>query len=144
MSARRPRAPVGPGSHLALPHRIRFLCAYDSELCAGVRRIFVRAVASVYRRRALDRGLRNPRSGAVVFTRRFDSALRLNLHFHALWPDGAFTRAPFRRRAEFWPTDPLRDVDVERLARAVRHRILRYLRKRGKLPPRSARRRSGS
>ncbi len=34
---------------LALPYRIRFLCAYDPGLCRGVRRIFVRAVASFYK-----------------------------------------------------------------------------------------------
>jgi hypothetical protein len=30
---------------LSLPHRVRFLCAYDHELCAGVRRIFAHAVS---------------------------------------------------------------------------------------------------
>jgi hypothetical protein len=79
---------------LALPHRARFLCAYDPVLCRGVRTIFVRAIASFYRRRARARGLRDPRTGCVVFTQRFDSALRLNLHFHALWADGAFECAP--------------------------------------------------
>jgi hypothetical protein len=63
---------------LALPHRVRFLCAYDPLLCRGVRTIFVRAIASFYRRRARARGLRDPRTGCVVFTQRFDSALRLN------------------------------------------------------------------
>ncbi len=42
---------------MALPHRVRFLCAYDPELCAAVRRSFVRAVTSFYKRRAKDRGL---------------------------------------------------------------------------------------
>ena len=63
---------------LALPHRIRFLCAYDPETCAGVRRIFVRAVASFYKRIARDQGIDDPRVGCVAFTQRFDSALRLN------------------------------------------------------------------
>jgi hypothetical protein len=63
---------------LALPHRIRFLCAYDPVTCAGVRRILVRAVASFYKRRARDQGIADPRVGCVAFTQRFDSALRLN------------------------------------------------------------------
>jgi hypothetical protein len=72
---------------LALPHRVRFLCAYDPELCGGVRRILVRALSSFYRRRAREPGITEPRTGGVVFTQRFDSALRLNVHFHVLWPD---------------------------------------------------------
>ena len=63
---------------LALPHRIRFLCAYDPTLCRAVRAIFVRAVSSFYRRRARDRGIDGARTGCVAFTQRFDSALRLN------------------------------------------------------------------
>ena len=74
---------------LSLPHRVRFLCAYDHELCAGVRRIFVHAVSGHYQRRAKQLGVVVPRTGAIVFEQRFDSALRLNLHFHGLWADGA-------------------------------------------------------
>ena len=69
-----------------------------------------------------------------MFTQRFDSALRLNVHFHGLWPDGVFTCSPFGNDAEFWPQDPLCGADIERLTRAVRQRVLRLLRKRGKLP----------
>jgi hypothetical protein len=120
---------------LALPHRVRFLCAYDPELCRGVRRVFVRAITSFYKRRARDRGIEEPRTGCIVFTQRFDSALRLNVHFHTLWPDGVF-RTPDRldEEAEFEPLGPPTDADIARLATALRHRVLRYLRKTGKLP----------
>ncbi len=72
---------------LALPHRVRFLCAYDPDLCRGVRRILVRALSSFYRRRACALGIEEPRTGGVVFTQRFDSALLLNVHLLVLWPD---------------------------------------------------------
>ena len=29
-----------------------------------------------------------PRAGAVAFVQRFDSGMRLNVHFHVLWLDG--------------------------------------------------------
>jgi hypothetical protein len=38
-----------------------------------------------------DQGIADPRVGCVAFTQRVDSALRLNVHFHTLWPDGVFT-----------------------------------------------------
>ena len=58
---------------LALPHRIRFLCAYDPRICAGVRRIFIRAVASYYKRRARDQGFCNRRG---FDPQQFDTALK--------------------------------------------------------------------
>jgi hypothetical protein len=48
VAARRARAPMGAGAAASL----RFLCAFDPDLCAGVRRILVRAVSSFYQRRA--------------------------------------------------------------------------------------------
>lgn len=121
---------------LALPHRVRFLCAFNPDLCAGVRRIFIRAISSFYRSRARHRGVADPRTGCVSFVQRFDSALRLNVHFHILWPDGVFTARDddLRTRADFHEADPPSDEDIEQLARAVRHRVLRWLRKRGVLP----------
>jgi hypothetical protein len=120
---------------LALPHRVRFLCAYDPELCRGVRRILVRALSSFYRRRARELGIAEPRTGGVVFTQRFDSALRLNVHFHVLWPDGVFEIPPrLGTPATFHPAEPPTDDDIAALAQALRHRVLRFLRRRGKLP----------
>ena len=48
------------------------------------RRVVARAVSGYYERRARLQGKPRPRAGAVVFVQRFDSGLRLNVHFHAL------------------------------------------------------------
>ena len=86
-------------------------------------------------RGAGDEGIDAPRVGCVAFTQRFDSALRLNVHFHTLWPDGAFTRSSTTEdRATFHPAPDITDDDIDRLARVIRQRVLRYLRKHGKLP----------
>ena len=74
-----PRVPVRQWV-LSLPHRIRWLLAYDPKLCSAVRRIFVRAVLSAYRERAEREGVSAGRGGAVVFVQRFGSALNLNDH----------------------------------------------------------------
>ncbi len=70
---------------LALPHRVRFLCAIDPAVCRGIRKIFVRAVSSFYLARAA--APKRARTGCVVFTQRFDSALRLN-------PQGEYLALP--------------------------------------------------
>lgn len=36
--------------------------------------------------------MREAHTGGVTFIRRFDSALRLNVHFHSLFLDGVFVR----------------------------------------------------
>jgi hypothetical protein len=118
---------------LSLPHRVRFLCAHDHELCAGVRRIFAHAVSGHYRRRAEKLGVAVPRTGAVVFEQRFDSALRLNLHFHGLWADGVFVCEPAQERADFFSLSQLVDADVAALVRTIRMRVARFLQRRGRL-----------
>ena len=55
---------------LSLPYRVRHLCAYDADVCAGVRRILVRAVSGYYERRARRLGKPRPRAGAVAFVQR--------------------------------------------------------------------------
>jgi hypothetical protein len=119
---------------LSLPYRVRHLCAYDADVCAAVRRILVRAVSGHYERRARHQGKSRPRAGAVAFVQRFDSALRVNVHFYVLWTDGVFAHEPGRGRAEFCEHGEVSDADVGRLVRTIRDRVQRCLRGRGKLP----------
>jgi len=59
-----------------------------------VRRVLLRTVSGWYEGRAVRIGLPRPRTGAVAFVQRFDSGLRLNVHFHVLWLDGVFAHVP--------------------------------------------------
>ena len=118
---------------LSLPHTIRFLMVRDPALCRLVRGIFVRAVLSFYRRRARDAGQPDGRSGAVVCTQRFDSALRLDVHFHALVLDGVYTGFGPGETPAFQPAEPLRDEEVEALVRHVRALIVGRLQRLGHL-----------
>jgi hypothetical protein len=117
---------------LSLPARVRWLCAYDPDACAEVRRVFVRAVLGLLRRRAKAQGIVDGRSGAVVAIQRFDSALRLYVHLHALFVDGVFARNADGTRT-FHEAPPLRDEDVAKVAQRIRNRVLRRLRELGKL-----------
>jgi hypothetical protein len=83
---------------LSLPYRMRVLCAYDAAACALVRGVLVRAVSGFYERTAAREGVPRPRAGAVAFVQRFDSGLRLNVHFHVLWLDGVYGWAGVRDR----------------------------------------------
>jgi len=77
---------------LSLPHRVRFLLAYRPQLVRPALQMFLRAVFAWQRRQARRAGVVDPRAGAITFIQRFGSALNLNIHFHALLPDGIFAR----------------------------------------------------
>jgi len=71
---------------LSLPHRLRYLIAWDHKLCRAV--LCARVLLSFQRRRARRRGLRAGHSGCVTVIQRFGGGLNLNVHFHTLVLDG--------------------------------------------------------
>jgi hypothetical protein len=119
---------------LSLPYRVRVLCAHDPDARAAVRRILVRAVSGYYERRAWRGGRSRPRAGAVAFVQRFDSGMRLNVHFHVLWLDGVHAHELGSGRAEFCELGEVTDGDVAGLVSAIRDRGLRCLRRSGQWP----------
>ena len=115
---------------LSLPHRVRYLLAWDHDLCRAVTAHFLRAVMGFLRDRAADRGVANGRSGAVAVVQRFGAALNLNVHVHALVLDGVFAlegdgRPSFREGGS--PSDD----DVAEVLETVRRRVERLLDRRG-------------
>jgi hypothetical protein len=119
---------------LSLPYRVRFVCAHDPAALAAVRRILVRAVSGYYERAAARLGKPRPRAGAVAFVQRFDSGLRLNVHFHVIWLDGVYSHEPGRGGVEWCGHAQVTDADVALLVRRVRDRVRRKLRQMGKWP----------
>jgi ribosomal protein S27E len=119
---------------LSLPFPLRYLLARNPELCSKVRRIYVRAIFALLRRKARKLGIETPRPGAVIAIQRFDSALRLNLHFHGLFADGVFTCDAFAPRAQFHPLPDPTDAEVARVTGQIAARVMRLLRREGHLP----------
>jgi Transposase zinc-binding domain/Putative transposase len=80
----------------SLPWQLRALLGYDRVLCGEVLRAWASELSRSYKRRAKrELGLRSvsdAQTGAVTFVQRFDSALRLNVHFHTLALDGVYVR----------------------------------------------------
>jgi hypothetical protein len=70
--------------------------------------------------RAKRTGAPYGRCGAVCFVQRFDSALRLHVHFHVLLLDGVFVRGP-DGRLQFAEIDPPTHADLQALV----HRLSR-------------------
>ena len=115
---------------LTLPYRLRYLLAWNHQLCRAVLAVHVRAVLGFYRRRARRRGVRDGRGGAVTVIQRFGGGLQLNVHFHSLFLDGVFAEAA-DGTLEFHPTDPPSDEEVARVLATIRRRVLRLLARHG-------------
>ena len=78
---------------LSLPHRLRYLIAWDHDLCRAITAVTMRAILGFLRARGRDAGLAHPRGGAVVIVQRFGGALNLNPHLHIVCLDGVFVSA---------------------------------------------------
>ena len=109
---------------------MRYLLAWDHELCRAVTGVFLRAVMAFLRDRATRRGVADGRSGAVAIVQRFGAALNLNVHIHALVLDGVFALTANGRPA-FREGDPPSDDDVAQVLEVVRRRVERLLDRRG-------------
>lgn len=116
---------------LSLPHRIRYVLAWDHALCRAVVGVFMRAVLGVLRRRARQRlGVANGRGGAVAIIQRFGAALNVNIHAHALVVDGVYAEDGSGRLC-FHPAPPPTDEEMDELLDTIARRIDRLLARRG-------------
>ncbi len=116
---------------LSLPHKVRDLLARCPDLAREARGIFARCVQSFYSRRAREQGVASGRCGSIVHVQRFDSALRLDVHWQGLFQDGVFTGFDSRDPLTFHEATPLTDGEVEWLVRHLRALIEGHLHRRG-------------
>lgn len=110
---------------LSLPWQLRFRLARDATLLGRVLDIFLRAVFAWQRRRARAEGVKGT-CGSVTWIQRFGGFLNLNVHFHALLPDGVFARSADGGH-HFHPIAPPEDDDVAAIARRIYRRIAKLL-----------------
>ncbi len=107
---------------LSVPHRLRYRLAYDHQLCRTVVSVFVRALRSVYRRRARRQGVPGGETGMVTSVQRFGGAVNLHVHFHTLVLDGVFVRGA-DGTLQFHPAAPPTDAEVRWVVARVRRRL---------------------
>ncbi len=116
---------------LSLPIRLRYILAYDKELCARAINLFVREVFRWYRWCAkVELGLDSvseAKCGSVTFVQRFDSAVRLNVHFHMLALDGVYIRDEDSGSLTFYALPEPTTEDVARVAGWARDKILKLV-----------------
>ena len=116
---------------LTLPFDLRGFFAFDAEAQSEMRRIYSQELLGSFAARAEDSLLVRPQGGAVHFTHRYDSALRVNLHFHSIVLDGVYDDSERPLFLELpRPTPEL----LESILLRIVQRLRRYLEKRGLVP----------
>ena len=117
---------------LTLPYPLRYRCAYDARITSDVLRAFIRALFAELRRRSRRHwDFRAEQCGAVTFIQRFGSAMNLNLHFHTLALDGAYTYTLGRGQPpHFLPLPPPNANEVARVLAGTARRVRRLLEER--------------
>jgi hypothetical protein len=75
---------------LSMPYNHRFILSSDQKLLSKILKIFHRVINYHYIKKAKQKNLVDPNTGAVTVIQRFGGALNLNIHFHSLYIDGVF------------------------------------------------------
>ena len=116
---------------LSYPRKLRLILACNAGAAGESTRIFLREVFRHQRRQAKRAGLSKPRVGAVCFTQRFGARVNLNLHHHALLPEGVFVEVA--GEVCFEKLEPPERVDLEEMLERIVTKTLTMLRRRGLL-----------
>ena len=116
---------------LSIPIPLRFLFANRPSVMSGVLRVVYRSISTwVIKKAGLS--CKTGQTGAVTLIQRFGSALNLNLHYHLLFLDGAYTQGD-PGRLEFRRSREPSSEELTALAETLARRIGRYLTRRGYL-----------
>ena len=121
---------------ISFPPPLRYLLAYDAEICNAVIGIFLSEVFSWLRRTAKrELGLRRlseAHPGAVTFLQRFGDGLRLSVHLHSLVLDGVYVHAGANHPPTFHALPAPTKLDIQAVGTNVWLRTTRLLQERGK------------
>jgi hypothetical protein len=121
---------------LTLPWELRVRAGYDRDLCAMVVTTFIRELQRSYRWRGKrEFGLSSVEdafTGMVTVIQRFDSALRLNVHFHTLVLDGVYVKNENGEGVRFLRLPRPSEDDVYEVAMRTATKVKAYLEKRGR------------
>ena len=116
---------------LSYPRRLRLLLARNSGAAGESARIFIREVFRWQRKHARRKGHKKPKCGAVSFTQRFGGRVNLNLHHHAILPEGVFVETA--GSVSFETLGPPERPELEALLERIVEKTLKMAERRGLL-----------
>jgi hypothetical protein len=120
---------------LTFPHPLRYVLAYDAELCGAVTHVAVQCIFSWMKHRAKDccalRRVAQAHCGAVTAVHRARSDLRASIHLHNVVVDGVYVQPDPSAPPQFRALPPPDTVDLHDIAAHIRSRVGALLERRG-------------
>jgi len=119
---------------ISVPKRLRWFLADHPEAVTALTTILLGEIERLLREAVGMSHAKNappsarPRFGAVSFLHRLGFALNRHVHLHTCVTDGVFTRG--RGGVTFLPARPISPADLATLTDRVRHRVVRWFRRR--------------
>ncbi len=113
---------------LTFPFALRFMMAKDHRLITAIFGIAMRILFAWQRRQARRAGHPGAKTTAVLAVQRFGGALNLNVHGHALLPDGVFVLE--KSRYALVPLAPPEEPDLCAMTARLARRVTAFLERR--------------
>jgi hypothetical protein len=116
---------------LTFPYPLRFLFAAQPQVLSQVLGVVYRAISTYLIKNTGFSVASGAKTGAVTLIQRFGSALNLNIHFHMLFLDGAYSFD--RARPRFHRAPRPTPAELVRLLHTISTRVARLLERQGLL-----------
>lgn len=117
---------------LSIPFELRYWMAADPALLKRVNRIVIQEIDNAIRRKMRDLGFASGEGGQVSFLQRAGGSVNMNLHWHILAIDGFYT-VDDKNSLCFHRIPELKNQELEKVLTRVSKRVIKHLRKIGKL-----------
>ena len=115
---------------LSVPFQLRFLFASNPKVMTRALAIVYRTIATHLTHKAgFTKSM--AQTGGVTLIQRFGSALNLNIHFHMLFLDGAYTSGSNLHSLQFLRVKAPTKGELTRLTHTMAQRVARYLERQG-------------
>lgn len=124
------------------PWELRLLIAKDPKVLSHFVRVMHDEVSRSYLARVPTEIEGARRTAAMTHVQRFSGSLSLSPHLHSLWPDGVYVLPPNDAPAVFVPAPPPSHAEIEHVAERIGDRMLRWLRRSGRIDTRAVEQRS--
>jgi hypothetical protein len=124
------------------PWELRLLLAKDPKVLSHFVRVMHDEVSRSYLARVRTEIEGERRTAAMTHIQRFSGSLSLSPHLHSLWPDGVYVLPPGGAPAVFVAVPPPSHTEIEHVAERIGDRMLRWLRRSGRIDARAVEERS--
>ena len=116
---------------ISFPKALRYWINANKDLYSKIHRLAIQEINSYYCKKAVEKGIKEPKTGSITFSQRFGSAAELNPHLHILCADGIWHMV--RGKPKFKKINKMTEIDAKNLTANIATRIINFLKKKGYL-----------